>query len=93
MIIKKEEAGLVLELKNESKQYMDASYASVTAPDICYVEILINDIPFDGVWVRESHSWWTNAGGKLLPIHGLPAGATLKITSSGACALRIDWNE
>src|SRR5262245_12724577 len=90
------DGGIVVERKNEiPKTYLDANYASITAPDICHVTVLIDEKPFDGVFVGagSSHSWWTQAGGKLLPRNGLAYGQTLKIVSSGPCALRIDWND
>lgn len=85
--------GTVLEWKNDSGNHKDINYACVTAPEMCYVEILIDGVPFDGVHVGpgSSHSWWTQAGGKLLDHNGLDPDQTLTITSTGPCALRIDW--
>lgn len=86
-------AGTVIKYKNRSKVHEDVNYASVTAPELVYVEVKIGDNVHDGVWVGpgSSHSWWTPAGGKLLDHNGLDPGETLEITSTGPCAFRIDW--
>ena len=85
--------GSVLKHKNPSNVHEDVNYASVTSPELVYVEVLIDGVAFDGVWVGpgSSHSWWTPAGGKLLDHNGLNPGQTLEIVSSGPCAFRIDW--
>jgi P pilus assembly chaperone PapD len=91
--IKLDKAGRVLKVKNTTKVHMDVNYASVTAPELVYVEVKIGEEVIDGVWVApgSSHSWWTAAGGKLLDHNGLDPGQTLEITSTGPCAFRIDW--
>lgn len=93
MFYKLEKGGLVLRKKNDSKVHIDANYASVTSPELVYIEVKIGKEVFDGVWVApgSSHSWWTMAGGKLLDHNGLDPGETLEITSTGPCAFRIDW--
>lgn len=93
MLVHTSRKGVVLDITNESKAYRDVVYASVTAPKLCYVEIAVDGEVHDGVWVGPgaSHSWWTNAGGKVLPTNGLPPGSRLVITSTGACAFRYDW--
>lgn len=93
MFYKLDKAGTVVDIKNDGKEHIDAVYASVTAPQLTFVEIIVDGETFDGVWVApgSSHSWWTNAGGKLLPPNGVKPGGHLKITASGACAVRIDW--
>jgi hypothetical protein len=90
---KTEGAGTVLELVNDTGKHCDANYASVTAPELCYVEISIDDEVVDGVYVGpgSSHSWWTQAGGKLLDHNGLNPDQTLKVIADGPCAFRIDW--
>ena len=86
-------AGTVLKHKNKSGAHEDVNYASVTAPELVYVEVKLGGRVHDGVWVGpgSSHSWWTPAGGKLLDHNGLDPGETLEITSTGPCAFRIDW--
>lgn len=93
MFYKLEKAGKILRRKNSSDTHEDVNYASVTAPELVYIEVLIGGEVFDGVWVGpgSSHSWWTQAGGKLLDHNGLEPGEILEITSSGPCAFRIDW--
>lgn len=91
----REGKGVLLELQNKSEQYLDANYASVTAPALTKVEVFVNGMLFDSVWIGpgSSHSWWAQAGGKLLPPNGIEPGGKLKITSGEVVALRIDWNE
>lgn len=86
-------SGILIEVLNDTDAYMDVNYASVTAPELCLVEVFIGDELFDAVWVGPgaSHSWWTLAGGKLLDHNGLDAGQKLTIKSSGECCLRLDW--
>jgi hypothetical protein len=93
MLYRLDKGGQVLKRKNTSKTHIDVNYASVTAPELAYVEVKISGEVFDGVWVGpgSSHSWWTAAGGKLLDHNGLEPGETLEITSTGPCAFRIDW--
>ena len=95
MLIKTELAGTVLDLTNDGKDHQDVVYACVTAPALAYLEIKIDGVVFDGVWVGpgSSHSWWTMAGGKFLPQSGVRLGAKILITATGPVALRIDWNE
>jgi len=85
--------GTLLEVTNAGKQHVDIGYASLTAPDIVRAEVWINDRLHDVVYAGGggSHSWWTQAGGKLLDHNGLSPGETLKIITDGACALRVDW--
>jgi len=92
-----DDSGVLLILKNETDKSIDADFACVSSPeitDVCvYVENRKGEKTLqDRVFVRESHSWWTRAGGKLLPPHGLRSGETLVVTTSGRAALRIDWN-
>lgn len=91
--IKADKAGTVLKHKNGTKSHQDVNYASVTAPELVYVEIRLGGKAHDGVWVGPgaSHSWWTPAGGKLLDHNGLNPGETLEIISTGPCAFRLDW--
>lgn len=93
MHYQRHKGGVILKHKNTSKVHEDVNYASVTAPELVYVEVKIDKKVFDGVWVGPgaSHSWWTAAGGKLLDHNGLDPGQTLEITSTGPCAFRIDW--
>lgn len=86
-------AGIVVAHINETEAHEDVNYASVTAPELVYVEVRIDGRRHDGVWVGpgSSHSWWTPAGGKLLDHNGLDPGQALEIESTGPCALRIDW--
>lgn len=85
--------GIVLDVENKKAEHVDVVYACVTAPVLTYVEIIVDGVVFDGVHVSpgSSHSWWTNAGGKLLPVNGLPPKSRLIIKSSGPCAFRLDW--
>lgn len=91
--IKADKAGVVLKHKNTSKVHEDVTYASVTAPELVFVEVRLGGKVHDGVHVGpgSSHSWWAPAGGKLLDHNGLDPGETLEIISTGPCALRIDW--
>lgn len=88
-----EKAGIVARVTNTDDCHRDVNYASLTAPELVYVEVKLGERVHDGVWVGpgSSHSWWTPAGGKLLDHNGLDPGETLTITSTGPCALRIDW--
>lgn len=90
---KLDKAGVVVKLRNTGKLHRDVNYASLTAPELVYVEIRLNRKVHDGLWIGagSTHSWWTGAGGKLLDHNGLNPGETLEITSTGPCALRIDW--
>lgn len=92
-VVHKPGPGTLVEITNDTDGHVDVNYASVTAPDIVCVEVFIDDRPQDCVYVGAggSHSWWAQAGGKLLPHNGLAPGETLKITTTGRCALRIDW--
>jgi len=96
-VYKSPDAGQLLELKNETAKPMDADFACVSAPEIVEVDVFVisrkgDKTHHDSVFVRESHSWWTRAGGKLLPASGLRPGESLLITTSGKAALRIDWD-
>lgn len=73
---------------------MDVMYASVTAPEIVHLRIFIDDELWESVYAGNggSHSWWQNAGGKLLNHTGLDPGQTLRIECDGPCAVRLDWN-
>jgi hypothetical protein len=95
MLIKTDKKGVVLDVTNEGTGYLDAVYASVTAPGLTYVEIAVDGEVHDGVYVGpgSSHSWWTNAGGKLFPASGIKPGSRAVITAEGPVALRIDWIE
>jgi uncharacterized RmlC-like cupin family protein len=92
-VLELDKAGTLVDFTNEGKKALDIVYASVTAPGIVKVEVRVNDELQDAVYVGAggSHSWWMNAGGKLLPHNGLASGDKLKIIASGKCALRIDW--
>jgi hypothetical protein len=87
--------GALLEFTNKSEQFLDANYASLTAPGSAKLEIFVNGVLHDAVHINSgsSHSWWTQAGGKFLPPNGIAPGESLKIVSSAEVALRIDWNE
>lgn len=87
--------GVLVEITNDGEGYMDVLYASVTAPEIVRIEVYVGDDLHDVVYAGAggSHSWWMNAGGKLLDHNGLDPGQTLTITTSGKCALRLDWVE
>jgi hypothetical protein len=92
-LYKTTEAGTVLDVLNDTGIHQDINYACVTAPQMTYVEIAIDGEPFDGVFVGpgSSHSWWTQAGGKILDHNGLDPDQRLTITADGPVALRIDW--
>lgn len=94
MFIKTDKAGTVLDYVHEADEFRDATYASVTAEKIAYVEVRLNGQVLDGVWIGPgaSHSWWTQAGGKILK-RGMIKGQKLMITSTGPVALRIDWDD
>lgn len=92
-LIEMDGPGTVLEVTNDTDSYMDVLYASVTARKIMCLRVFIGDRLHDCVFAGAggSHSWWMNAGGKLLDHNGLDPGETLKITCDGPCAFRIDW--
>lgn len=94
MLYKSEEAGVVVDYTHEADAFTAVNYACVTAPQLAYVEVAVNDRILDGVWVGpgSSHSWWTMAGGKLLRFD-MRNGDRLIVTASGPVALRIDWDE
>lgn len=93
MLLKAEKSGVVLDKRNDSDVHIDVNYASVTAPELIYLEIEVDGEVFDGVHVGpgSSHSWWTTAGGKFLPASGLKPGSRLIVKATGRCALRLDW--
>lgn len=92
-ILVAEQAGALLDWTNDTGVHADVNYASLTAPQLTRVDVLIDGELFDQVWVGpgSSHSWWTSAGGKLLDHNGLDPGQRLLIQTSGPCALRLDW--
>lgn len=85
---------VLFEYTNAKDVNLDVRYASVTAPALAYISILIDDKEVDGVWIGpgSSHSWWTGAGGKLLKM-GLKPGEKLKVTSTAKAAFRLDWED
>lgn len=85
---------VLLDYVHRVDDYRDANYASVTAPQLTYVEVRLDEQVLDGVWVGpgSSHSWWTQAGGKLLK-RGMKRGQRLLIRATNGAALRIDWDD
>lgn len=88
------DGGALVDIKWNGKENRDCTYASATAPAVVCISVFLDDELIDRVYVGngESHSWWTNAGGKLLK-RGLQPGQRLHIESTGQCALRIDWDD
>lgn len=87
---------VIYERKNEKDAALDVLYASITAPAVVRCEVRIDEDIVDVVYAGAggSHSWWAQAGGKLIPIpNGLAPGKTLRILVSGPAAFRIDWYE
>ena len=87
--------GLIYELVNDRKVARDVVYASLTAPTVVRCEVWIDDKLWDVVYAGAggSHSWWTMAGGKLLPPPGLLPGQRLRIIVNNFAAFRIDWHD
>ena len=85
--------GEVISVTNDTALYMDVLYASVTAPTVTKIEVYLGERLHEVVFAGNggSHSWWLNAGGKLLDHNGLDPGQTMRIVSDGPCALRLDW--
>jgi hypothetical protein len=90
-----EGTGVLYEYTHEEKEPRDVTFASVTAKEVERVAVLIDDKPWDVVYAGNggSHSWWSQAGGKLLPPEGLQRGQTLRIESDGPVAFRLDWQD
>lgn len=83
-----------LHWRNETADYQDVTYASVTAKTVVTVTVKVNGELLDCVHVGggNTHSWWTSAGGKLLGPHGVPPDGKLVIAVAGGPAtMRIDW--
>lgn len=89
--------GTLFEFKNDRNVPRDVVYASVTAPEIVRCEVWIGKNIVDVVYAGSggSHSWWTQGGGKLIPIdrypHGIPPGEVLKIKTDKHAAIRVDF--
>lgn len=79
---------------HEADAFTSVNYACVTAPRKAYVEVLMNGVILDGVWIGpgSSHSWWTQAGGKLLR-WDMNRGDHFAVNATGPVAMRIDWEE
>jgi len=88
-----EAAGVLLDYVNDHPFTLDSPYASATAPGVAFVAVEIDGVTVDAVYVGNgsSHSWWTGAGGKLLP-RGLAPGQRLRVSADAACAFRVDWD-
>ena len=86
--------GLVYRYRNDTPHPLQCEYACVTAPEVIRCDVLVNGRAVDVVYAGAggSHSWWTNAGGRLLP-SPLQPGETLDVHLSGPGAFRIDWPE
>lgn len=87
------DAGILLYIKNDTDGYMDVVYASLTSHDRCIFDVYLGEKHHDRVYAVPgmSHSWWLNAGGKLLDHNGLDPGQTLLLKATGRVALRLDW--
>jgi hypothetical protein len=89
-----ESGGVIYEYTNDTEGPVQCEYACVTAPKVrrCVVKIdgRVVDIVFAGA--GGSHSWWTAAGGRILPRTLFP-GSKLTVTLDGKGAFRIDWYE
>jgi hypothetical protein len=81
--------------RNDGDSPRDVGYASLTAPTVIRCEVRIDGELWDAVYAGAggSHSWWTSAGGKLLPHQGLLPGQELQVTTDGPAAFRVDWLE
>ena len=86
---------VLVDYVNDQLVSRDCLYASVTAPFLTYIEVEVDGVIIDGVWIApgSSHSWWTQAGGKLLGRHGLAPGERLIVRATGQCAFRLDWTD
>lgn len=95
VVYQAEGAGVLLDITNDTAGHIDCSYASLTAPKVVCCEVRIEGRLHDVVYAGNggSHSWWAQAGGKLLDHNGLDPGQRLTITVTGPAALRIDWVE
>lgn len=85
--------GVLLDHVNKTELSQDTSYASLTAPKVVRCVVTIDDEVIETVFAGAggSHSWWTGAGGKLLPAQGLRPRERLVITVDGPAALRVEW--
>lgn len=88
---------VLLDYTNDTGKPRDCVYASVTAPTVVRVEIEIDGALVEVVYAGNggTHSWWTEAGGKLFPAdsypNGLPNGSRLIVRADNIAAFRIDW--
>lgn len=88
-----EGGGVLVEYTHEGERNRDTQCASLTARGVVRCEVWVDTELIDVVYAGQggSHTWWTMGGNKLLPVHGLFPGQTLKVTADGPAALRIDW--
>ena len=69
MLISRDSAGVVLKHKNKTAVHQDVNYASVTAPELVYIEVKIGGEVFDGVWVAPGSSHSLGSGSSRGPEH------------------------
>lgn len=88
-----DEGGVLLEYTHTGERNRDTQSASLTARGVVRCEVRVDNELIDVVYAGQggSHTWWTMGGNKLLPIHGLFPGQTLKVTADGRAAFRIEW--